>query len=119
MGVESHLVAFEAVQFFERSRSLQQRILGFAFRFPYLHLFSGLMLGEGNDLAHVCGSSVVGAGVSLADCTPQTHTHPSATVPLRGRPRQASCRRCVCEGCWIAFTSPCVRFNLRSVAVAV
>jgi hypothetical protein len=53
MGVESHLVAFEAVQFFERSRSLQQRILGFVFRSPYLHLFRGLTLGEGNNLAHV------------------------------------------------------------------
>jgi hypothetical protein len=56
-------VTFEAVQLFERCRSLEERILGFAFRFPYLHLFGGLMLGEGNDLAHVCGSSVVGGGV--------------------------------------------------------
>jgi hypothetical protein len=77
-------VTFEAVQFFERSRSLQLRILGFAFRFPYLHLFSGLMLGEGNDLAHVCGSPVVGGRVVLADCTQQTHTHPAGSVRNRG-----------------------------------
>jgi hypothetical protein len=56
-------VAFEPVQLFERSRSLEECLPGFAFRFPYLHLFSGLLLGEGNDLAHVCGSSVDGGGV--------------------------------------------------------
>jgi hypothetical protein len=53
-------VAFEAVELLERSRSLQQRILGFAFRFPDLHVSGGLMLTQGNDFTHVCESSVVG-----------------------------------------------------------
>jgi hypothetical protein len=46
-------VTFEAVELFVGKTGLVQRFLGRAFSFPYLHLFSGLMLGEGNDLAHV------------------------------------------------------------------
>jgi hypothetical protein len=53
-------VTFEAVQLLERSRSLEECLLGFAFRFLDLHVSGGLMLAQGNDLTHVCESSVIG-----------------------------------------------------------
>jgi hypothetical protein len=45
-------VAPQAVEFVVGKTCLVQRSFGFAFRFPDLHLLRGLMLGEGNDLAH-------------------------------------------------------------------
>jgi hypothetical protein len=45
-------VAFQAVEFLVGDACLMQRILRSTFRFPDLHVLGGLMLGEGNDLAH-------------------------------------------------------------------
>jgi hypothetical protein len=53
-------VAFKAVQFPVGETRLVQRFFGFAFRFPDLHVSGGLVLTQGNDLTHVCESSVVG-----------------------------------------------------------